>query len=88
MFDQVQSSHLQPAAEPALTIEQAIDNLRGDDLGLRVYAAWWLGRFRVVVPEAIELLIQALDDQDDRTEAGGYPLRRNAARALGRRYRP
>jgi phycocyanobilin lyase alpha subunit len=67
-----------------LTIEQAIANLQSDDLGLRVYAAWWLGRFRVNVPEAIDLLIIALTDQADRTEVGGYPLRRNAARALGK----
>jgi len=67
-----------------LTIEQAIANLQSDDLGLRVYAAWWLGRFRVNVPEAIDLLIVALTDEADRTEAGGYPLRRNAARALGK----
>ncbi|OYQ64884.1 phycocyanobilin lyase [Pseudanabaena sp. SR411] len=67
-----------------LTIEQAIANLQSEDLGLRVYAAWWLGRFRVNVPEAIDLLIAALADEADRTEAGGYPLRRNAARALGK----
>ena len=67
-----------------ITIEQAIANLQSDDLGLRVYAAWWLGRFRVNVPEAIDLLIIALQDEADRTEAGGYPLRRNAARALGK----
>jgi phycocyanobilin lyase subunit alpha len=84
MFDQVQFGHLQPSAEPALTIEQAMINLQGDDLGLRVYAAWWLGRFRVKIPGAIDLLIQALNDQDDITSAGGYPLRRNAARALGK----
>lgn len=68
----------------ALTIEQAIANLQGSDLGLRVYAAWWLGRFRISEPAAVDLLIQALGDEDDRTEAGGYPLRRNAARALGK----
>lgn len=68
----------------SLTVEQAIANLQGEDLGLRVYAAWWLGRFRVDQPEAIEILIRALDDEADRTEAGGYPLRRNAARALGK----
>ncbi|MBD2166247.1 HEAT repeat domain-containing protein [Calothrix membranacea FACHB-236] len=67
-----------------LTVEQAIANLQGEDLGLRVYAAWWLGRFRVDAPEAIDVLITALEDEDDRTNAGGYPLRRNAARALGK----
>jgi phycocyanobilin lyase subunit alpha len=69
---------------PALTVEQAIANLRGPDLGLRYYAAWWLGRFRVATPEAIEALIDSLADESDRTAEGGYPLRRNAARALGK----
>lgn len=67
-----------------LTVEQAIANLQGEDLGLRVYAAWWLGRFRVDAPEAIDVLIAALSDEADRTQIGGYPLRRNAARALGK----
>jgi phycocyanobilin lyase subunit alpha len=67
-----------------LTVEQAIANLQGEDLGLRVYAAWWLGRFRVDAPEAIDVLISSLADEDDRTDVGGYPLRRNAARALGK----
>lgn len=70
--------------DSSLTVEQAIANLQGEDLGLRVYAAWWLGRFRVKVPAAIDVLIAALEDEDDRTNAGGYPLRRNAARALGK----
>ncbi len=67
-----------------LTVEQAIANLQGEDLGLRVYAAWWLGRFRIDDKQAIDVLIQALEDEDDRTKVGGYPLRRNAARALGK----
>ncbi|MBW4691528.1 MAG: HEAT repeat domain-containing protein [Lyngbya sp. HA4199-MV5] len=71
-------------SDSSLTVEQAIANLQGEDLGLRVYAAWWLGRFRVDVPEAIDVLLAALEDQDDRTTVGGYPLRRNAARALGK----
>jgi phycocyanobilin lyase alpha subunit len=71
-------------SDSPLTVEQAIANLQGEDLGLRVYAAWWLGRFRVDAPEAVDVLIAALEDEDDRTNAGGYPLRRNAARALGK----
>lgn len=71
-------------SDSSLTVEQAIANLQGEDLGLRVYASWWLGRFRVDAPEAIDVLIAALEDEDDRTPAGGYPLRRNAARALGK----
>ena len=68
----------------SLTVDQAITHLQGDDLGLRVYAAWWLGRFRVDHPGVVDTLIIALQDEADRTPAGGYPLRRNAARALGK----
>ncbi|MBW4520253.1 MAG: HEAT repeat domain-containing protein [Scytolyngbya sp. HA4215-MV1] len=78
------SNELDSQSDGSLTVEQAIANLQGEDLGLRVYAAWWLGRFRVDAPQAIDILIAALQDEDDRTEAGGYPLRRNAARALGK----
>ncbi|AFY34094.1 HEAT repeat domain-containing protein [Calothrix sp. PCC 7507] len=69
---------------PQLTPEQAIANLQSSDLSLRYYAAWWLGRFRVNQPEVVDALIAALEDEADRTELGGYPLRRNAARALGK----
>jgi phycocyanobilin lyase subunit alpha len=71
------------AGEP-LTISQAIENLACADLGLRSYAAWWLGKFRVNDPVAIAGLITALKDDDDQTPEGGYPLRRSAARALGK----
>ena len=72
------------AAAPQLTVTEAIANLRSPDLSLRYYAAWWLGKFRVSEPEVVDALIEALDDEADRTEMGGYPLRRNAARALGK----
>ncbi len=68
-----------------LTVEKAIANLRQtEDLGARYYAAWWLGKFRVTEPEAIDVLLIALEDESDRAPDGGYPLRRNAARALGK----
>ena len=68
-----------------LTVEQAIANLKQkSDLGARYYAAWWLGKFRVTEPEAIDTLLMALEDEQDRAPDGGYPLRRNAARALGK----
>jgi phycocyanobilin lyase alpha subunit len=70
-------------SEP-LSVEQAITNLHSHDLGLRYYAAWWLGKFRVRERAAVDALIAALEDEADRTELGGYPLRRNAARALGK----
>jgi phycocyanobilin lyase subunit alpha len=70
-------------AEP-LTLEQAIEHLQGEDSSLRFYAAWWFGKFKIAHPTATQLLIAALDDEADRTPEGGYPLRRNAARALGK----
>lgn len=73
-----------PENAPPLNEEQAIANLTSPDTGLRYYAAWWLGKFRVKSASAVNGLIAALDDEADRTELGGYPLRRNAARALGK----
>ena len=83
-----QYSQLTPsefAEEELLTVDQAIANLRQrKDLGSCYYAAWWLGRFRVHKPEALEALLIALEDEEVRSPDGGYPLRRNAARALGK----
>lgn len=68
-----------------LTVKKAIANLKQkEDLGARYYAAWWLGKFRIKEPEAIATLLEALEDESDRAPDGGYPLRRNAARALGK----
>ena len=68
-----------------LTEETAIANLKQkEDLGARYYAAWWLGKFRIRTPEAVNALLMALEDEKDRAPDGGYPLRRNAARALGK----
>lgn len=70
---------------PSYTVEQALANLQQqEDLSARYYAAWWLGRFRVNLPEAIDALLIALKDESDRAPDGGYPLRRNAAKALGK----
>jgi len=77
-------THNRSEPEAALTIDRAIADLTGADAGARYYAAWWLGRFRVREPAAIAALITALSDQTDRSPDGGYPLRRNAARALGK----
>ncbi len=69
----------------SLTKEEAIANLQQTaDPSLRYYAAWWLGRFRVNEPVVIEALEAALEDTDSRSPDGGFPLRRNAARALGK----
>ncbi|MBA3923442.1 MAG: HEAT repeat domain-containing protein [Nostocaceae cyanobacterium] len=83
-FDQDSTSAVNPVDDSSLTVEQAIANLHHQDKGLRYYAAWWLGRFRVRIPEAVTVLIEALEDEADRTSDDGYPLRRNAARALGK----
>lgn len=68
----------------SLTVEDAIANLRGEDYSLRYYAAWWIGRFRVKEPAAIEGLIAALEEESPQIESGDYSLQRNAARALGK----
>ena len=73
-----------PTEGKQLTVAEAIADLTGTDPGARYYAAWWLGRFRSREPEAIAALVQALADEVDRSPDGGYPLRRNAARALGK----
>jgi phycocyanobilin lyase subunit alpha len=72
------------APDQPLTIDQAIANLSGSDYGDRYYASWWLGRFRVRTPQAVDALVATLLDESDRTPEGGYPLRRNSARALGK----
>lgn len=65
-----------------LTLESQIAKLLHGDPGERYYAAWWLG-----FPEAktaLPALITALSSDPDVTPAGGYPVRRNAAQALGK----
>lgn len=75
----------QSSGDESFTVEKALANLeQRDDLSLCYYAAWWLGKFRVREAAVIEALIVALQEEGDRTEAGGYPLKRNAARALGK----
>jgi len=69
----------------AWTLEEAIANIQQtEDQGKRFYAAWWLGKHRVEDKRAFAALIEALEDETDRTPDGGYPLRRNAAKALGK----
>ncbi len=78
------AENMEPISGESLTLEQAIANLRHEDLSLRYYAAWWIGRFRVREPEAVQGLIDLLQFEGDRTDEGGFPLQRNAARALGK----
>jgi hypothetical protein len=49
---------------PAYTASQAIANLQQkEDPSARYYAAWWLGRFRVCEPAAVDALLVALEDK-------------------------
>jgi bilin biosynthesis PecE protein len=71
------TSHSEPIQSP----ENAIAALYSDDNQIRYYAAWWLGKHQV--QSACFHLCAALHDEHYRTAPGGYPLRRQAARALG-----
>ncbi|NEO98145.1 MAG: HEAT repeat domain-containing protein [Symploca sp. SIO2E9] len=67
--------------QPIDSVEAAITALKNsDDSGVRYYAAWWLGKNRII--NATPLLCECLKDERDRTALGGYPLRRQAARSL------
>ena len=61
--------------------QSAIKALENEDAGIRYHAAWWLGKNRV--ESAVPMLIECLKDDKDQTSAGGFPLRRQAARSLG-----
>lgn len=87
-FDLLDENTPLPQDSLQLTVESAIANLTSKDLGQRYYASWWLGRFRINTAEAINALIASLSDESDRTPEGGYPLRRNSARALGKLGNP
>ncbi|ARV57914.1 glycosyl transferase family 2 [Nostocales cyanobacterium HT-58-2] len=67
--------------DPILSPEAAIAALKSEDNQIRYYAAWWLGKHQVQAGCAA--LCEALFDERYRIPSGGYPLRRQAARALG-----
>ncbi|MEM9925973.1 MAG: HEAT repeat domain-containing protein [Cyanobacteria bacterium P01_D01_bin.50] len=67
--------------EPIFTAEAAEAALQSEDNQIRYYAAWWLGKHQV--QESCGALCEALFDERYRIPSGGYPLRRQAARALG-----
>ncbi|TAF50105.1 MAG: HEAT repeat domain-containing protein [Oscillatoriales cyanobacterium] len=66
---------------PAIAIA---DLQQTEDTSKRYYAAWWIGNQGVTDEAARKALIEALADETDRSPDGGYPLRRNAAKALGK----
>jgi phycoerythrocyanin alpha-cysteine-84 phycoviolobilin lyase/isomerase subunit PecE len=73
-------------AQPILTPETAIAALSGEDNQIRYYAAWWLGKHQIQA--GCTALCDALFDESYRIPSGGYPLRRQAARALGQLKNP
>lgn len=74
------------STEPILSPETAIASLSSADNQIRYYAAWWLGKHQVQTSCAA--LCDALFDENYRIPSGGYPLRRQAARALGQLKNP
>ncbi|MEA5418132.1 HEAT repeat domain-containing protein [Spirulina sp. CCNP1310] len=70
-----------PLAAPILGIETAIAALRNEDHQIRYYAVWWLAKNQV--QSSWSLLCELLQHDRHRTVEGGYPVRRQAARALG-----
>ncbi|MBD2454243.1 HEAT repeat domain-containing protein [Nostoc sp. FACHB-87] len=74
------------SAEPILSPESAIAALSSEDNQIRYYAAWWLGKHQVQA--GCVALCEALFDERYRIPGGGYPLRRQAARALGQLKNP
>jgi len=66
---------------------EALARLRSDDPSAQYYAAWWLGRNRSRHPEALPLLLSALQQRRPRDPGSGVEenaVARNAARALGK----
>lgn len=72
--------------EPICSPEAAIAALADSDNQIRYYAAWWLGKHQM--QSGCAALCEALKDERYRTPQGGYPLRRQAARALGQLKNP
>ncbi|MFM7437602.1 MAG: hypothetical protein ACKO2V_03225, partial [Snowella sp.] len=53
---------------PNYTVEKVIANIQQkEDPSARYYAAWWIGRFRVTETIAIDALVEALQDESDRS---------------------
>ncbi|WP_233258412.1 HEAT repeat domain-containing protein [[Phormidium] sp. ETS-05] len=71
---------------PICSPSAALEALQSSDNQIRYYAAWWLGKHQV--ESACVPLCEALADEAYRTPQGGYPLRRQAARALGQLKNP
>lgn len=72
--------------QPIFSAPTAQAALQSEDNQIRYYAAWWLGKHQV--QESCGALCEALFDQRYCIPSGGYPLRRQAARALGQLKNP
>ena len=74
-----------PIGEP-ISEAEALQRLQQRlDPSLRYYAAWWLGRTRSIHPQAVPLLIAALQETiDTPSDPEALYVARNAARALGK----
>ena len=76
-----------PATGAPISEAEALNRLRQlEDPSQRYYAAWWLGRMRSQHPEAIPLLLQALNSalNDPGSDPDLLFVARNATRALGK----
>jgi len=77
-----------PMAGEPINEQEALARLRqSDDPSMQYYGAWWLGRNRSRHPEAVPLLIAALQQRRPRDPGAGVEenaVARNAARALGK----
>ena len=64
------------------SVPVAIDIIKtSNDLALKYHAIWWLGKNKE--QQAVAVLSEVLNEDNDQTALGGYPLRRQAARSLG-----
>ena len=64
------------------SVPVAIDVIKtSNDLALKYHAIWWLGKNKE--QQAVAVLSEVLNEDNDQTALGGYPLRRQAARSLG-----
>ena len=78
----------QQQAGAPISEAEALARLRqSHDPSQQYYAAWWLGRMRSQHPDAVPLLIAALQQRQPRDPGAGVEenaVARNAARALGK----
>ena len=67
------------AIDTARAAIEVIEN--SNDIALKYHAIWWLGKNKERY--SLQILCRILNDNNDQTDLGGFPLRRQAARSLG-----